>query len=440
MTIPAPGAALAQLVEVLAAAPGGAVIERAGRVVAVTAGLAAHPGSPPEGWLGQPVAAVGAVTGGAGIELDGVLHRVWYPTGAQADDPGFRALFDVNAAVMFIIDPTDGRIVDANRPAEQFYGWSRAELQAKTIHDINTLPRAEIDAEMARAHARARNSFRFKHRTRAGAVADVEVYSGPLEVGGRRMLLSIVHDVTARRQVEEQLWHARRLDALGRLAAGVAHDFNTLLTIIQAAVQLAERRGVAGAAADVLADIHAAARRGAVLTRQLLALGRQQALEPTVSDLACVVRAVTALIGRTLPASIDVQCEVADGLPPTLVDVNQLELVLLNLAINARDAMPDGGELRLVLRRAGAPPEPLVGEFLALEVSDTGVGMGDDTRDRIFEPFFTTKPEGLGTGLGLSMAFGLLNQSGGTITVASQPGRGTTFTLYLPVATGGAGG
>jgi len=419
------GSELAVVARVLAARPGLTVIEREGVVVWASPGATVRPGDP---WQAS------GDDDGADVVLDARVHRIWYRRASSTSDPLFRALFEVNAVIKLLIDPADGRIVDANPAAVRFYGWELAELRAMTIYDINTLSPAEIAAELERARNRKRAKFEFRHRTRAGAIADVEVASGPITLAGRTLLLSIVHDVTEARRIEEQLRRVQGLEALGRLAAGIAHDVGNLLTVITASAQLAQRRADP-ATAGLMTEVLAATRRGADLTRRLLALGRQQALAPRAVAVDELLTDTVGLLRRTLPAQIAVTTRVAPALPPVHVDRAQIELVLLNLAINARDAMPDGGELVLSAAPAGElPPVVTPGSYVAVAVADTGTGMDPATRARVFEPFFTTKPPGAGTGLGLPVAFGVVTQTGGTITVDTAPGRGSTFTVYLPAA------
>ena len=382
---------------------------------------------------------------GASIFCDGAIHGLSFVRdvteqhrveSARRDrETMYKALFEVNAAIKLLIDPSDGRIVDANPAAAQFYGWSLDELRRMRISDINTLSHDEVRAEMERARSRRRTSFEFKHRRRNGAIADVEVHSGPLEVDGRTLLLSIIHDVTERNRFEEQLRHAQRLEAIGRLAAGIAHDFNNLLTVISASVQLAERKPTPERVARCLADVREATQRGADLTRHLFALGRDQTLSPSPVDLGRMLGNLASLLQRVLGDTITVTTDVAARLPRVEVDPGQLEMMLINMALNARDAMPDGGHLVLGAGVPAAVPPGFEGaDLLAITVTDDGLGMDEATRARAFEPFFTTKPVGLGSGLGLAVAFGIAAQSGGTITVDSKPGEGTRFTVYLPVA------
>ncbi len=248
--------------------------------------------------------------------------------------------------------------------------------------------------------------------------------------------------VAERHALEQQLRHAQKMEAVGRLAGGVAHDFNNLLTAIRSYADLMlddmppydPKRG------DVL-EIRKAAERAAALTSQLLAFSRKSLLQPRVLDTGAVLADVQGMLRRLMVEDIRVEIAAPEGLWPVKADRGQLEQVIVNLAVNARDAMPDGGTLRIsaenevllhpvATRQESVPP----GEYVAIRVSDTGIGMDSTTQNRVFEPFFTTKPVGQGTGLGLATVHGIVAQSGGYVTVDSQPARGTTFTVYLPRA------
>jgi PAS domain S-box-containing protein len=263
--------------------------------------------------------------------------------------------------------------------------------------------------------------------------------------GGVARVVGVAEDVTQRRKLEAQLRAAHRMEAVGRLAGGIAHDFNNLLTVIRGQSDLLLMDLPEG---DPLAEevevVRDAADRAATLTRQLLAFSREQVLRPRVVDLVDVVRTMEQLLRRVLGEHIHIQTDFEDDLPPLRVDPAQLEQVIVNLAVNARDAMPDGGELSITARReritpavAGGRTELPVGtEVVRLDVRDDGHGMDEAVRARIFEPFFTTKRASGGTGLGLAMAYGIVKQSGGTIHVDSAPGRGTVFELRFPPAWG----
>ncbi len=241
----------------------------------------------------------------------------------------------------------------------------------------------------------------------------------------------------------EELRQAQKLEAIGELAAGIAHDFNNLLSVVLGFSQLVldDLKPDDPARSDVL-EIHAAGRRAAQLTQQLLAFARRQVLTPRNVDLDAIVSGVTTMLRRLLGEQIEIVVEGTSGLNRTFVDASQIEQVILNLAVNARDAMPDGGKVSIATANvtldpahAGHHPGVVPGEYAMLTVSDTGMGMDSATASRIFEPFFTTKPLGKGTGLGLSTVFGIARQSGGSVVVSSELGQGTTFTLFFPKST-----
>jgi PAS domain S-box-containing protein len=251
---------------------------------------------------------------------------------------------------------------------------------------------------------------------------------------------TVAHDIRDRKQLEAQLLQAQKMESIGRLAGGVAHDFNNMLTAIigyteLAKAQLPENHPVQ----NDLDNVNDAARRSAALTRQLLAFARKQVISPRAVDLNDLIARIDTMLNRLLGEDIRLVMKLETGLAPVLIDAGQFEQVLMNLAVNARDAMPNGGTLSIETadvrvddawcqQHPGAAP----GEYGLVRVSDTGVGMSRDVMAHLFEPFFTTKPSGEGTGLGLAMCYGIVKQSGGTIWVSSEPGRGTTFEIYLP--------
>jgi nitrogen-specific signal transduction histidine kinase/CheY-like chemotaxis protein len=243
-----------------------------------------------------------------------------------------------------------------------------------------------------------------------------------------------------KRAIEAQLARQQRLEAVGRLAGGVAHDFNNLLTGIFGHVAIALKSSAPGDRThESLLEISGAARRAAALTRQLLAFSSQQAMEPRMVNLNDLVSNLRALLGRIIGEDVELVAELRPGLGCVRADPGQLEQVIVNLAINARDAMPSGGALRIetdevVLEEPKGPLGPAAGAYVLLRVSDTGVGMSAELQKRIFEPFFTTKPVGQGTGLGLSTVYGIVQQHAGTIEIESAPGAGSRFVVYLPRA------
>ncbi len=360
--------------------------------------------------------------------------------GIERSEAFYRALFEVNTAIKLLISPTSGRIVDANSAAVEFYGWPLETLRSMHITDINLLTSEEVQAEMENARSGRRRYFRFRHRTASGAVRHVEVHSGPVEIDSESLLLSIVHDVTERDALEEQLRRSQRLEAVGQLAGGLAHDFNNLLTVMMSCTELVARSLPAGSPLRPhLDDLKHAGRRAADLTRDLLAFSRRQRMQPVAVDLGAVLERMQRLLRSTLGGGVGVEQRLAPDLPCTRVDPSQIEQVVMNLALNARDALSgQGGRIVLQTRSAEIAPgestEVPAGRWVVLDVIDEGRGMDEATRQRVFEPFFTTKEPGKGTGLGLSTVYGIVTQSGGSVSVRSAPGRGTTFSVYLPLS------
>ena len=240
-------------------------------------------------------------------------------------------------------------------------------------------------------------------------------------------------------QAREQVAQAQKMEALGQLTGGIAHDFNNLLMIVSGYAQILQSRLTGAKDVQAVEAIRAAANRGEKLTRQLLAFSRRQQLMPVVVDLRARIDAVRDMLVPSLRGNIQLICDIEDKIWPVEVDLGELELALVNIAVNARDAMPDGGSITLsarnVVLKPGSAAGTLEGEFVALAIIDTGTGMPPEVLARVFEPFFTTKPVGKGTGLGLSQVHGFANQSGGAVTLSSDPGRGTVVTIYLPRST-----
>jgi PAS domain S-box-containing protein len=256
-------------------------------------------------------------------------------------------------------------------------------------------------------------------------------------------VLGVCTDITDRKSLEEQVRQSLKLEAIGQLAGGIAHDFNNLLTVITgyAETLLAAVDPADANFADIV-EIRRAAERAAVLTQQLLAFSRKQVLRPTLVDANEIVRDISGMIARLIGGNIELTVHGGHAPMTVLADRGQMEQVLLNLAVNARDAMPGGGRLEMSTRVADVPESEALhlypmrpGRYVLLSVRDTGVGMSPEVRARAFEPFFTTKPVGEGTGIGLSTVYGIVKQSGGFIFVDSEPGQGTRFDVYLPLAT-----
>ncbi len=241
------------------------------------------------------------------------------------------------------------------------------------------------------------------------------------------------------KELQAEFYEAQKMEAIGRLTGGIAHDFNNLLTVIMAQSELLQRSAFDDRATKRIRSIHAASLRAADLTRQLLAFSRRQVVQPSIQNVGHILAALTDMLDRILGEDIQLEIRNANNLWPVLVDRSQIEQVIMNLVVNARDAMPSGGKLLLETRNIQVTGDVSLddvtlrrGNYVSLSVSDTGTGMSPAVREKIFEPFFTTKPHGKGTGLGLATVFGIINQSGGLVTVETELGKGTCFRVYLP--------
>jgi PAS domain S-box-containing protein len=357
----------------------------------------------------------------------------------------YRQMFETTT-VALLLDPADIRIEDANAAACAFYGWPREELVGKSLTELNTLPRPEIEAAIQRALAGQRGHFVFQHRVRDGSIRDVEVFSSVVDVAGRRRLYSVIYDRTEARRLEEQLRQAQKMEALGQLTGGIAHDLNNVLSVVLGNAELVGQElppGRTDLRSD-LGELTTAARRGAAMIRKLLTFSRAAPLELVTLDLGATVAESGATLRRFLPAAIEVTISVPREPVRVRADRGSVEQILMNLVTNSRDAMPAGGHLQIEVRRRVAAGEDEDEDGGAtsgsLIVRDDGAGMDEGTRSRIFEPFFTTKPPPVGTGLGMTMIHGLVRQQGGIIDVTSAPGRGTTVTISLPLASDTAPG
>ena len=325
-----------------------------------------------------------------------------------------------------VVLDSDRRFLWANDAACRFYGRAREQLLGSRLDDLIGRKRAEADWAGFLTEERIAQGM-LEHiwdGEQDGARLVMEVRSQPEFLPGKHLF--VLRDITERRRIEEQLRQAQKMEAIGQLAGGVAHDFNNLLTVIGGYTEIARRNIGAGPGGNELAEVVRATERAAQLTRQLLAFSRQQMLDPAPLDLGEVAAALVPMLRRLIGEDIEIAMLAAPGLPSVLADRSQLEQVVLNLAVNARDAMPSGGTLTIETR--------VIDERVALIVTDTGVGMEREVLDRVFEPFFTTKGVGQGTGLGLATVHGIVNQSGGEILVYSEPGLGTSFKVYLPVS------
>ena len=312
------------------------------------------------------------------------------------------------------------------------------------MDQINTLPPHQVRAELSRVRNQERIYFEFRHRRADGSIRDVAVYSSAMELEGRPVIHSIVHDITEFRQLEEQLRQAQKMESIGRLAGGVAHDFNNMLAVILGYTQLVlDRTPVDDPRHEDLEEVLHAAEHSAGITRQLLAFARQQPISPEVLDLNAAVDGLLKMLGRLIGDGVRLVWRPGAEVLPVVLDPAQFDQILANLCVNARDAVGASGTITIETGRVcytaddcANRPERLAGDFAVLTVRDDGCGMDRVTRERIFEPFFTTKPMGEGTGLGLAMVYGTVHQNRGFIEVESAPGEGTVFRIHLPHHTG----
>jgi PAS domain S-box-containing protein len=363
----------------------------------------------------------------------------------------FRILVQgVTDYAIFMLDP-EGRVTNWNAGAQRIKGYAPEEIIGEHFSRFYTpedlaagTPQKAIEASRETGRYEAEGWRVRKDGTRfwASVVLDA-IHDDDGELIG---FAKITRDMTEKREARlkleesrEQLFRAQKMEALGQLTGGLAHDFNNLLTAILGACELASRSiGDEERVRRMLDGIRNSAQRGAGLTRQLLAFARAQPLEIKTIDLRAFLSDVTTLIRPSVRSNIDVTIEISDHVWNIEADAGALELALLNLAFNARDAMKDGGSLKIsaLNELLKGEPDGLRGEHVALRVADTGEGMTRETMDRVFEPFFTTKNFGEGTGLGLSQVFGFAKQIGGAVTVESELGKGSAFTLYVPASHG----
>jgi len=340
-----------------------------------------------------------------------------------------------------------GTITSWNPQAEAIFGWSAPEVLGKRLSDV-IVPTAHREAH-GRGVARflttgegpiLNRRLELTALRRDGDEFPVELAVTPIRVGDAWSFSAFLRDITERKQLQQQLIQSQKMEAVGRLAGGIAHDFNNLLTAIFGYTDLLTEELPEGSQArkDV-AEIRKAGERAASLTRQLLAFSRQQVLQPIVLSVNALVADVETMLRRLIGADVELRTTLAPDAGNVRADPGQLEQVILNLAVNARDAMPTGGKLTIETQNVelgemyAEARQPVVpGAYVMLAVSDTGVGMDAKTQARIFEPFFTTKEAGKGTGLGLATVYGIVKQSGGYIWTYSEPGHGATFKVYLP--------
>jgi len=379
-----------------------------------------------------------ALEGGVGILL--LVEDAHHPGGRRSgvEDPG-RSLPDREADAVFLLEGRSRRILEADEAMTLLTGYLASDLVGMALEEVVVAPaRGEFMAAVARVGAQGRPAlFETLLGLKGGGELPVEM---SLHLHGKERIQGLIRDISLRKDLEDQLRTAQRIESIGRLAGGVAHDFNNLITVISGHTDLLLSSLPAGSAMEEDAlEIRNASRRAADLTRQLLAFSRRQLLQSRIISLNEVLARMETMLSRIIGEDVELVILPAPDLGTIRADPGQVEQVILNLVVNSRDAMPGGGELAIrtgnveldgdfVRRHLGSRAGPHV----MLEVRDTGEGMTPEVMSQVFDPFFTTKEPGKGTGLGLAMVYGIVKQSGGYITVESEPDVGTALALYFP--------
>jgi PAS domain S-box-containing protein len=358
----------------------------------------------------------------------------------RASENQYRLLFESNPTPTLLFNQETLAFLSVNEAAVRHYGFSREEFAAMTLSDL-ALPE-EVPGFLQRLSTlttEAGNSGIWRHRKKDGKLAEMEITSHPVVFAEKRAWLSLAVDVTERLSLEAQLRQSQKMESVGQLAGGIAHDFNNLLTVITGHSGLLLAMELTPRIAEPVREISEAAKRAADLTRQLLTFSRKNVLQPLVMDLNEVVNNVSKMLRRIMGEDIALEVTFSPSLPSVKADLGMVEQVLLNLAVNSRDAMPRGGSLRIstssvMIDKAHVlqNPEAFTGRYVCLSFADTGCGIPPENLPRIFEPFFTTKELDRGTGLGLATVYGIIKQHQGWIEVASQVNQGTNFQIFLP--------
>jgi PAS domain S-box-containing protein len=392
---------------------------------------------------------VGAVAALGGL----AVWRIREGSARRATENRYRMFFDANPYPMMVFNRDTRRILAVNDAAVADYGWSREEALAMNADELYP-PDDLVAAKTMRLKGdldRVNDLQGLHLRKKNGTIIDVEMTMRPMDLDGRPAVLATAHDVTERNRadqvrlaMEDQLRQSQKMEAVGQLTGGIAHDFNNILHVILANTDaLVEEETLAGDVKGRLGQIAKAVERASGLTKQLLAFSRKQPLHPQLTDLNDLVTDTGKLLRRALGAEIEIESILSDGLCIATIDRAQLETALVNLCINARDAMPEGGRLLIETHNVtldeeyvALNPDATAGPYAMLSVTDNGGGISPEALSKVFEPFFTTKEVGKGTGLGLSMVYGFIKQSHGHVTITSKVGVGTTVRLYLPCSNG----
>jgi PAS domain S-box-containing protein len=386
---------------------------------------------------------------GARRLFTGILRDISDRRAAEESVRQLGEILEESVNEIYVFDAQSLRFTRINRGARENLGYSQHELEQMTPLDIKPeMTRERFDALLAplRRGEQSRAHFRTPHRRKDGSTYRADVHLHYHEDPSASRFVALVLDVSQQEALETQLLQAQKMEAIGQLAGGIAHDFNNLLTsIVGSSELLAARMNREDRSLRAVRRIQAAAERGAALTQKLLTFGRRQISQPEILDINESVAQMADLASRLIGEDVDVTLDLEADAYPVRADRTQLDQVLLNLIVNAGDAMPSGGRLRIETRNVSVSPFEATrlgtsqGPALQLSVIDTGTGMSDETLERVFEPFFTTKETGKGTGLGLSTVYGIAKQSGWGVDVQSTLAQGSTFSIYIPRAADDAG-
>lgn len=365
-----------------------------------------------------------------------------------AREAHFRSILQTVPEAMVVIDEA-GIITSFSTTAEDLFGYESHEVEGRNVRMLMPTPDRDSHDNYIRNYLRTGQRRIIglgrvvKGLRKDGSTFPMELAVGEAISNGKRIFTGFIRDLTSRHKIEEELRQSQKMEAIGQLTGGLAHDFNNLLTIISGNLEMLEMRVRDPKAQVLLREAQGATDDGAKLTGQLLAFGRRQPLNPRLTDLGQMVSSFAELIRRTIGDRVELRTVIRAGENEALVDGPQLQNALLNLTLNARDAMPGGGLLTIEVSRsrldfdyAQMYPQVRAGDYVLVAVTDNGTGMTDEVKQRAFEPFFTTKTTGAGTGLGLSMVYGFVRQSGGHIQIYSEPGQGTSIRLFLPAVQG----
>ncbi|MDR3472078.1 MAG: PAS domain S-box protein [Devosia sp.] len=366
------------------------------------------------------------------------------PQSAERQASHLESILDSAVDAIIAIN-AQGIIETVNPATERLFGYSRDEFIGRNVHFLMPEPyHSEHDSYIGNYLSSGRRKIigigrQVIGRRRDGTTFPMHLSVSEFSVGGQRHFTGIIHDMTEQTNAEQALRQSQKMEALGQLTGGIAHDFNNLLTVIVGNLEMLEAKLSDSAQLSLVNEALEAADLGARLTGRLLTFARRSMLEPKLVDLNTFVSGLTDMLQRTLGETVALTTSLSPELWVTRVDPSQVESAIINLAVNSRDAMPNGGRLLIETSNthideayAAAEPGLSPGDYIRLSVSDDGVGMPAAIRERAFEPFFTTKEQGKGTGLGLSMIYGFARQSGGHATIYSEQGMGTTVRIYLP--------